>query len=51
MGVTNPEQAEAGTIRKILANNIEENSIHGSDNIQRVQREISFFFGSYEIIE
>ncbi|WPY00788.1 Nucleoside diphosphate kinase [Candidatus Trichorickettsia mobilis] len=51
MGATNPEQAEAGTIRKIFANNIEENSIHGSDSIQSAQREISFFFAGYEIIE
>src|SRR5919202_4550935 len=32
MGATNPEQAADGTIRKLYANNVGENSVHGSDS-------------------
>ncbi|WP_316354621.1 nucleoside-diphosphate kinase [Candidatus Trichorickettsia mobilis] len=51
MGATNPEQAEAGTIRKVFGENIEANSIHGSDSVQSAKREIGFFFAGYEIVE
>src|SRR5579883_3662022 len=34
MGATNPEQAAAGTIRKLYANNVGENSVHGSDSAE-----------------
>lgn len=50
MGATNPENANAGTIRKDFAKNIEENSIHGSDSLDSAKREISFFFSSEEIV-
>ncbi|MBR1944180.1 MAG: nucleoside-diphosphate kinase [Alphaproteobacteria bacterium] len=50
MGATNPEQAEAGTIRKKYAISIDQNSIHGSDGIETAQREISFFFSDIEIV-
>lgn len=50
MGATNPDQAEPGTIRKDFAENIEANSIHGSDNAQSAAREISFFFTDDEIV-
>ncbi len=49
MGATNPENADAGTIRKDLALNIEANSIHGSDSLDSAKREISFFFAQCEI--
>ena len=32
MGATNPENAEEGTIRKLFALNVQENSVHGSDS-------------------
>ena len=35
MGATNPDNAEAGTIRKEFALNIQENSVHGSDSEKR----------------
>ena len=50
MGSTNPENAEAGTIRKEFALNIQENSVHGSDSEENAKIEISFFFNENEII-
>lgn len=50
MGATNPENAEAGTIRKELAVNIEENSVHGSDSEENAANEIAFFFSQSEIV-
>jgi len=51
MGATNPENAEAGTIRKDFAIDIESNSVHGSDSLQSAQREIELFFDKKEIME
>ena len=50
MGATNPEKAKNGTIRKILALNVQENSVHGSDSIQNAFNEINFFFKKNEIV-
>ena len=50
MGATNPENAEAGTIRKLHALNVQENSVHGSDSIENAKKEISFFFEPDEIV-
>lgn len=50
MGATNPENAEAGTIRKELAVNIEENTVHGSDSEENAANEIAFFFSDEEIV-
>ena len=44
MGATNPDNAEEGTIRKIHALNIQENSVHGSDSKENAEKEIAFFF-------
>jgi nucleoside-diphosphate kinase len=49
MGATNPSQAEEGTIRKMFALNIGENSVHGSDSKEAAKREISYFFENSEI--
>ena len=51
MGATNPEQAEAGTIRKEFALSMTENSAHGSDSPEAAREEISFFFSGLEIIQ
>ena len=51
MGSTNPEEAEAGTIRKEFAQSIEANSVHGSDSLDNAQKEISFFFAETELFE
>ena len=50
MGATNPEQAEAGTIRKAFAESIEANSVHGSDAPETAAQEIPFFFTDEEIV-
>jgi nucleoside-diphosphate kinase len=50
MGATDPKNADAGTIRKDFAENIEANSVHGSDSAESAKREIVFFFAGYEII-
>ena len=50
MGATNPEKAKNGTIRKILALNVQENSVHGSDSIKNAKNEINFFFNENEIV-
>ena len=50
MGATNPENADDGTIRKLFALNVQENSVHGSDSIENAHKEINFFFKSEEIV-
>jgi nucleoside-diphosphate kinase len=50
MGATNPEQAEEGTIRKLYAESIEANSVHGSDSPENAQIEISYFFSGAELV-
>ena len=50
MGATNPDQAEEGTIRKMHALNVQENSVHGSDSNVNAKKEIDFFFREDEIV-
>jgi len=50
MGATNPEQAAPGTIRKLYANNVGENSVHGSDSQDNARIEIAQFFSDGEIV-
>ena len=50
MGATNPTNAEAGTIRKELAESIEANSVHGSDSDENAAIEIAFFFKPEELV-
>ena len=49
MGATNPAEAEEGTIRKLYAESIEANSVHGSDSEENAKIEISFFFSGSEL--
>ena len=49
MGATNPAQAADGTIRKLFAENIEANSVHGSDSAENAANEIAYFFAGIEI--
>ena len=49
MGATNPEKADAGTIRKEFADNIERNAVHGSDAQETAKEEIAFFFSTAEL--
>ena len=50
MGATNPEQAAPGTIRKLYANNVGENSVHGSDSPENATIEIVQFFTDADIV-
>ena len=49
MGATNPKDADAGTIRKEFAIDIEKNSVHGSDSAENAAIEIFYFFSQTEI--
>jgi nucleoside-diphosphate kinase len=50
MGATNPVNAAEGTIRKRFAENIERNSVHGSDALETAAQEIPFFFSLSELL-
>ena len=50
MGATNPANAAEGTIRKRYAENIERNSVHGSDAPETAAQEIPFFFTTAELL-
>ncbi len=46
IGATNPAEAAEGTIRKLYAESISANAIHGSDSDDNAQIEASFFFST-----
>ena len=48
IGATDPINAAEGTIRKLYANSIAENAVHGSDSDENSQMEGSFFFSQFE---
>jgi nucleoside-diphosphate kinase len=50
MGATNPAQAAEGTIRKLYATSVGENSVHGSDAPETAKIEIAQFFSGNEIV-
>ena len=50
MGATDPAKAAAGTIRKVHARSIGENSVHGSDAAATAQQEIAQFFCGNDIV-
>ena len=50
MGATDPAKAAEGTIRKIYARSIQENSVHGSDSAETAAKEIAQFFSGNEIV-
>ena len=50
MGATNPAEAAPGTIRAEFAENIEANSVHGSDSPENAAIEVAFFFPEAEIV-
>jgi nucleoside-diphosphate kinase len=50
MGATNPANAADGTIRKLYAKNVGENSVHGSDSQENAAIEIAQFFAADEIV-
>jgi nucleoside-diphosphate kinase len=50
MGATDPAKAASGTIRKLYAKSIGENSVHGSDAPETAAKEIAQFFSGNEIV-
>ena len=50
MGATDPKKAAAGTIRAQFAEDIEANSVHGSDSAENAAIEIGFFFAQVDIV-
>lgn len=48
IGNTNPSMAEEGTIRKMFAESLQKNAIHGSDTVENMNRESDFFFNQRE---
>lgn len=50
MGATNPANAVEGTIRKLFAKSVGENTAHGSDSAENAAIEIAQFFSGNEIV-
>ena len=50
MGATDPKKAAEGTIRKVHALSIGENTVHGSDAPDTAEKEIAQFFSGNEIV-
>src|SRR6056297_4068524 len=48
IGNTNPQMAEEGTIRKMFAESLQKNAVHGADSDENAQREADFFFNHRE---
>ncbi|MCU1330393.1 MAG: nucleoside diphosphate kinase [Bryobacterales bacterium] len=51
MGATNPANAAEGTIRKLYAESIERNSIHGSDAPETAAEELKYFFTAIDLTQ
>lgn len=51
MGATNPAEADEGTIRKLFAASIGENTVHGSDSETSAERELNYFFAQSELLQ
>lgn len=51
IGATDPSEAAAGTIRKLYAENKQNNIIHASDGPETAKNEIAFFFSIKELLE
>jgi nucleoside-diphosphate kinase len=50
MGATDPKKADKGTIRADLADNVEQNIVHGSDAPETAATEIAYYFSSLDIV-
>ena len=49
MGATDPQKAEAGTIRAVHGASIEANAVHGSDSPETAAFEIGYFFPGMDL--
>ncbi len=50
MGATNPAEAAEGTIRKLFADSLTENAVHGSDSPESAKREVNYYFNVFELV-
>ena len=48
IGATDPQKADAGTIRNLFATSISANAVHGSDSDENAMIEGNFFFSAFE---
>ncbi|MEW6653927.1 MAG: nucleoside-diphosphate kinase [Bacteroidota bacterium] len=51
IGATDPANAAEGTIRKLYAESIQKNIVHGSDSDENAAKEISHFFSRKELLD
>ena len=51
IGATDPAKAAEGTIRKLYADSIQENIVHGSDSDENAAKEISHFFSRKDLLD
>jgi len=51
IGATDPSKAADNTLRKLYAENVQQNTVHGSDSDENAQKEIAFFFSLMEIMK
>ena len=49
MGATDPRKAEAGTLRRDFATDVQKNTVHGSDSVENARAEISYFFPQVQL--
>lgn len=49
IGATNPENADAGTLRKQFGKSLTANALHGSDSPENGLRETAYFFTGAEL--
>ena len=49
MGATNPAKADEGTLRKLYAESMGKNAVHGSDSPESAARETGYFFQGIQI--
>lgn len=50
IGATDPKKADEGTIRKLYADSVERNIVHGSDSAENAEKEISHFFEPNDLV-
>jgi nucleoside-diphosphate kinase len=50
MGATNPEDADAGTLRREFGTSLGRNAVHGSDAPDTAAFEVSYFFAGLELL-
>jgi len=50
MGATDPDKADANTLRKDFGGSLGENAVHGSDSEENAAIEIAYFFSRLELV-